>query len=312
MVGLVVVPIGASAQGNFPSRTIKIVVPVPPGPVADALPRMIAERLAQRWGQPVVVENRPGGALNIGAETVARAQPNGYTLLATPPGPLVISQHFYAKLNFDPAAFVPISILTSLPFVLIARPTLPASSLAELMAYAKANLNKVTYASSGVGSAPHLAAEMLAMAAGVRMVHVPYKGLAPAMIDLRAGHVDLMFENLSNALPQIADDKVKALGVGSRQRLAELPNVPAISETFPGYLVATWFAVVAPPKTPAEIAERLSAGIAEVLRTPDMAKKLNDLHLEPVGGSPAETGVFLKQESDRWHHVIRRAGIRLE
>ena len=219
-IGLIVVPIRASAQSNFPTRTIRIVVPIPPGPVADALPRMVAERLAQRWGQPVIVENRPGGALNIGAEAVARAQPDGHTLLATPPGPLVISQHFYPKLGFDPTAFVPISILASLPFVLIASPTSPASTLTELVAYAKANPNKVTYASSGVGSAPHLAAEMLAIAAGIRMVHIPYKGTAPAMIDLRAGHVDLMIDNLSNALAQFMDGKVKILGVGSEQRLA--------------------------------------------------------------------------------------------
>ena len=273
---------------------------------------MVAERLAQRWGQPVIVENRPGGALNIGAEAVARAQPDGHTLLATPPGPLVISQHFYPRLGFDPTAFVPISILASLPFVLIASPTLPASTLTELVVYAKANPNKVTYASSGVGSAPHLAAEMLAIAAGIRMIHVPYKGLAPAMIDLRAGHVDLMIENLSNALPQVMDGKVKALGVGGEQRLAQLPNVPAISEMFPGYIVATWFAVVAPPKTPLEIATKLSSAIAEVLHSPDVTKKFDDFHLKPVGGSPAETDAFLKQESDRWRNVIQRAGIKLE
>jgi tripartite-type tricarboxylate transporter receptor subunit TctC len=311
-IGLIVVPIRASAQSNFPTRTIRIVVPIPPGPVADALPRMVAERLAQRWGQPVIVENRPGGALNIGAEAVARAQPDGHTLLATPPGPLVISQHFYPKLGFDPTAFVPISILASLPFVLIASPTSPPSTLTELVAYAKANPNKVTYASSGVGSAPHLAAEMLAIAAGIRMVHIPYKGTAPAMIDLRAGHVDLLIDNLSNALAQFTDGKVKILGVGSEQRLAQLPNVPAISEILPGYTVATWFAVVAPPKTPPDIAAKLSSGIAEVLRSPDMAKKLDDLHLKPVAGSPAETAAFLKQESDRWRNVIQRAGIKLE
>ena len=194
----------------------------------------------------------------------------------------------------------------------MASPTLPAATLTELIAYAKANPNKVTYASSGVGSAPHLAAEMLAIAAGIRMVHIPYKGTAPAMIDLRAGHVDLLIDNLSNALAQFTDGKVKILGVGSEQRLAQLPNVPAISEILPGYTVATWFAVVAPPKTPPDIAAKLSSGIAEVLRSPDMAKKLDDLHLKPVAGSPAETAAFLKQESDRWRNVIQRAGIKLE
>jgi tripartite-type tricarboxylate transporter receptor subunit TctC len=293
---LVAAPAPAPAQDNYPSRTIKVVVPLPPGAAADTLPRILGDKLAGRWGQPVIIENKPGAALNMGAEAVARAHPDGYTLLATPPGPLVISQHFYPKLGFDPTAFAPVSVIASLPLVLIASPKAPVSTIAELIAYAKSNPDKLTYASSGSGSAPHLAAEMLSAAAGIRMIHVPYKGLAPALTDLRAGHVDVMIENLSNALPQIKGGNVKVLGVGSEGRVAHLPDVPALSEAFPGYVATTWFAMVAPPKTPPDIATKLSRAIDDTLRLPDVVKKLDDLYVEPVGGSPLETAAFLKRE----------------
>ena len=309
---LVAAPATAPAQNIYPNRSIKIVVPLPPGAAADTLPRIVGDKLAARWGQPVIIENKPGAALNLGAEAVARSQPDGYTLLATPPGPLVISQHFYPKLGFDPTAFTPISIIASLPLVLIASPQSPVSSVAELIAYAKSNPDRLTYASSGTGSAPHLAAEMLSAAAGIRMVHVPYKGLAPALTDLRAGHVDVMIENLSNALPQIRDGKVKALGVGSERRVVHLPDVPALSEFFAGYVATTWFAIVAPPKTPSSIATKLSSAVAETLRLPDVTKKFDDLYVQPVGGSPLESEAFLVRESQRWREVILRAGIRPE
>lgn len=306
------VPNTALAQDNYPSRTIKLVVPLPPGPTADILPRILADKLAARWGQPVIIENRPGAANNIGAELVAKAEPDGYTLLATPPGPLVISQSFYPKLGFDPTAFVPISVFAAQPFVLIVNPKVPASTLQELIAFAKANPEKLNFASGGTGSSPHLTGEMLRSAAGIRITYVPYPGLGPAMADLIAGRADLMIDNLGNALPHIRDGRLKALGVASEARIPELPDVPAIAETFPGFYSSSWFAMVAPPRTPSSIADKLSHGIAETLKLPEVAKRFRDLSVTPVGMSPAETEAFLKQDAERWRNVIVSGGIKPE
>jgi len=300
----------AAAQSDFPSRTIKIVVPIPAGAAADTLPRIVADRLAARWGQPVIIENRPGAASNLGAEVVAKAEPDGYTLLATPPGPLVISQHFYAKLGFDPTAFTPVSIIATIPRVLVVHPKVPVSSLQELIGFAKAHPDKLNCASAGIGSPPHLAAEMLKAKAGIRFTHVPYKGLAPAMTDLLAGHVDMMFDNLGNALPHIQAGRLKALGVGSDARIAELPDVPALSALVPGFVDAAWFAVVAPPKTPPEIAAKLSQAIAEIVKRPDVEKQFQVMSAVPIGSSPLELAAFMKEESERWRAVITSAGIK--
>jgi len=296
------------AQDNYPSRVIRIIVPVPPGTAPDVLPRMIADKLAARWSEPVVVENRPGGALNIGAEAVAKAEPDGYTLLATPPPPLAINQSLYRSLAFDPNAFVPVTVMAATPNVLVANPGVGFSTVPGLIAFAKANPGKLTYASSGVGSTPHLAMELLKIQAGIEIVHVPYKGLVPT--DLLAGHVDLMFNNLGNTLPHIRSGALKVLAVGSEKRLAVLPDVPAVAEILPGFVSTTWFAVVAPPRSSPAIAAKLSAAIAEILRLPDVAKRLQDLTLTPVGSTPAETAAFIHEERNRWRQVIVSAGIK--
>jgi tripartite-type tricarboxylate transporter receptor subunit TctC len=300
----------AVAQTDFPRRTVKIVVPIPPGAALDTLPRLLAEKLATRWGQPVIIENRPGAAQNLGAEAVAKAEPEGYTLLAAPPNPLVISQTFYPKLGFDPAAFVPISIFATQPFLLVVNPKVPAATLAELIAYAKANPGKLNFASPGTGTAPHLTGEMLKLAASIQIVHVPYTGLAPAMTDLIAGHVDMMVDNLGNSLPLVREGKLKALGTASETRIPELPDVPAIAETFPGFYSASWFGMVAPPKTPPGIAAKISQAIAETLRLPDVAKRFSDLSIKPVGTTPEETAAFLKRETERWRSVVVSSGIK--
>src|SRR5262245_54335096 len=278
----------ALAQGDYPNRTVKIVVPFAPGPFPDALSRIIAGKLAERWGQPVIVENRPGAANNIGAEAVAKSPPDGYTLLSAPQGPLAIAQHYYRQLGYDPTAFVPVTVMAKVPYSLVANPKVPATSLPELVAYARANPGKLTYASAGAGGQPHLVGEMLQYAAGIRMVHVPYNGLAPAMTDLIAGHVDLMFDNIANTLPQIRAGKVKVLGTLSEGRIPELPDVPAIAETYPGVITTGWYAIAAPPKTPPAIAEKLAAAIAETLRLPEVAQRLRDYNAVAVGSSPAE------------------------
>ena len=301
---IIVTPAGALAQTDYPNRTIKFIVPLAAGAVADIVPRIVAEKLSARWGQPVVIENRPGAGEKIGAETVAKSEPDGYTLLATPPGPLVTSQLFYSKLPFDPEAFVPVTIMTTGHLVLTVNPKIPAASLRELVAYAKANPGKLTYASPGAGTVPHLTGEMLNALAGIQSTHVPYKGLGPAVTDILAGHVDMMFDNLGNSLPHIRSGKLRVLGVAGDTRISELHSVPAIAETYPGFDSRSWFALVAPPNTPPAIASKLSQAIAEVLREPDVVRRLHDLSFAPVGSTPAQTAAYIKREAARWRTAI--------
>jgi tripartite-type tricarboxylate transporter receptor subunit TctC len=300
----------ALAQSDYPNRAITIVVPLSVGGIADIVPRMIAEKLSAKLGQPVIIENKPGAGHNIGAEYVAKAAPDGYTLLATPPAPLALAPHLSEKLPFNPSDFTAVSILTTGQIVLIANPSLPATDLTQLVAYAKANPNTITAASSGLGTSPHLTLEMLQNAAGVRFTHVPYRGLGPAVSDLLSGHVNMMFDNLGNSLPHLRSGKLKALAVAADRRIPELPDTPTVAETYPGFKAASWFALVAPPKTPAHVAEKLSRAIAEVLQQDDIREKLNRLAMGPVGNTPAEATAFLRAESRLWGEVIARAGIK--
>ncbi|TWC07193.1 tripartite-type tricarboxylate transporter receptor subunit TctC [Bradyrhizobium macuxiense] len=302
---------GSAAAENFPHRTIKIVVPVPPGPLLDVVPRIIAERLSAKWGVAVIIENRPGAAQNLGAEAVARSDPDGYTLLASPPGPLVVSGHLRSKLNFDPDAFVPVSLMVKLPTVLVVNPKVPASSLQELLAYARANPGKLTFGSPGTGSTPHLATEQLMKAAGIQLVHVPYQGMAPAMNDLIGGHIDMMIDLYGNVAGSIKAGKLRLLAVTTPARLEQEPAVPTISEAVPGFAHVEWFAIVAPPKTPDAIAAKLSAAIAEVLALPEVAGRLADLAAVPVGGTPDQAATFIKAESARWKALIDTTGLKI-
>ena len=300
----------ALAQAGYPTRTIKIIVPLPAGPVADVVPRLIAEKLSAQWSQPVIVENRPGAALNLGADAAARAEPDGYTLLATPPGPLVVSQHYYRSLPFDPAAFVPISIMVKVPAVLVVNPKLPVANLPQLIAYAKENPDKLTYGSPGVGNTPQLAMVKLMATAGIRLTHVPYQGLAPASRDLVAGHIDVMIDNLGNVAEQIKAGRLKLLAVTTDARIPELPDVATVAEVLPGVTHTDWFAVVAPPKTPAALVAKISLGISDALKQPDIARRLKDLSLVPVGSSREEAVAFMKQEGDSWREVISASGLK--
>jgi tripartite-type tricarboxylate transporter receptor subunit TctC len=300
----------ASAQSNYPNRPIKIIVPVPPGGAADVLPRIVSDKLAARWKQPVIVENRPGGAQNVAAEAVARAEPDGYTLLAAAPGPLTIYPFIYANLRYDPSAFTPIAILASSPFVLAVGPSIKAADLSQFLALAKANPGKFSFGSPGAGTPPHLSGEMLKVRAGIDLLHVPYKGMVPALTDLLGGRLDMAFVDPGSTLQHVRAGSVRVLGVGSDARMPELPGVAAISETLPGFKAATWFAVVAPPKTPAGIAAEASKAIAEALSLSDVAQRFRDFHAMPVGGSPAQTATFFRTESERWREVIVAAGIR--
>jgi tripartite-type tricarboxylate transporter receptor subunit TctC len=309
---LIAAPATAVAQADFPRRAVKFVVPVPPGNMLDSMPRIIGEKLSVRWNQPVIVENRPGAASNVGTEAVAKSEPDGYTLLVSPPGPLSVAQHVYPKLGFDPTAFVPVTTLVQFPFILVVNAKSPVTSFADLIARAKANPGKITFGSPGVSSTPHLAMERFAAAAGITFVHVPYPGLAPAMRDLLAGHIDAIFDTPGNTLPHIANGGVRALAVTAEQRIAEVPDAPAMAETLPGIAHTDWFAVVAPPKTAPDIAARLARNIAEAMKLPDVAKRIAEFNVTPVGNSPADTAALIKRESEQYRALIASTGIKVQ
>ena len=294
---------------TYPQKLIRIVVPNPPGGSADLMPRLIAEQLGNKLGQPAIIENRPGAAGNIGAEYVYNAVPDGYTLLAAPPPSLSINISLYPKLAYDSTKFMPITVLATVPNVLMVHPALPLRDVEELIAYAKANPQKLTYASQGSGSTSHLTAELFKMKAGVNLTHVPYKGDAPALTDLLAGRVDMMFGNIGAAAQHIRSGSLKVLAVTSKNRLGVLPGVPAMNEIVPGVVAVTWFGVVAPPKTPREITQKLSATIAQILHQPDMVKRLAEFNAEAVGNTPDEMAAYMKEDMERWRAVIKAGNV---
>jgi len=303
----------AAPAQDYPSRPIKIVVPYPPGGgMADRMARLVADKFQAKWGQPVIVDNRAGAGANIGAEYVAKAIPDGYTLLYMEVGPLAVNKALYTKLAYDPDAFVPVSVMVTSPNVLAVHPKVPAESLQQFIAFAKANPDRLNYGSNGSGGGPHLTAELFKSMAGIKMVHVPYKGVPPALTDLLAGQVDVLFVGLATVLQHARAGKLRILAVGSEKRQPSVPDVPAISEVLPGFVTGSSFGMVAPPKTPAAIANKLSAAIAESLKQPDVAKLLTDLGLEAVGDTPAEMAVFLKHESERWGNLIRALGVTMD
>ena len=307
------VPAVSSAQDGYPSRLIKIVVPFPAGTTADEIPRLVAEKLSARWGQTIIIENRPGATGNIGANIVAKADPDGYTLLSTAPPPLVINQSLYPNLGFDPAAFVPVSLMAVVPNLLVGRRALPANNLQELIALARNKPGQFTSGTTGPGGTPRLSMEMLQMASGSTFRDIPYRGgTAPVLVDVLGGRIDTMFINISDGLVHIKSGALKAFGVATEKRVAQLPDVPAIAESFPGFYAATWYAMMAPPKTPSEIAAKLSAAMVDILKTTDVGTKLRAQSMIVVASPPAETATFLKQEIERWRGVIKAAGIKVE
>lgn len=300
-----------NAANNFPGKLIKIIVPYPPGGTADLLPRMIAEKLPALLGQSVIVENRAGGGGNIGAEFVARANPDGYTLLATPPHLLTIN-HLIYKLTFDPAALSPVSIIASYPNVLLASPTLPVKNIRDFIALAHARPQQLNFASQGNGTSTHLTAELFKSMAKVNLVHVPYKGTAPAIADLTGGHVDVMFDNLITAMPLVKGGRLTLLGVGSATRVDAFPEVPAIAEILPGFLSETWMGIVAPAGTPAPVVQKLSDAIAKVTQDPEFKRRMAELYATPIGNTPAQMSEIIKKDTERWSKVIYSAHIKAD
>jgi len=303
----------AVAQGTWPQKQVRIVVPFPPGGSNDTLCRIVADRLSTMWNQTVVIDNRAGAGGNVGAEIVFRAEPDGYTLLCSAPGPLSINHNLYAALPYDWAKFVPITVLAQVPNVITAKNDLQARTAAELIAYGKANPGRLQYASQGNGSTSHLAAEMLASMAGITMQHVPYRGEGPALVDIVAGRVDLYLGNIAGALRFRQGGQVRFLAVTSKTRSPVAPDVPsAVDIGLPDLVATAWFALVAPPATPDAVIQIVNKSVAAALALPDVREKFLQQGAEPVGRGSADTAAFFKEEEARWRAVIRAANVKLE
>jgi tripartite-type tricarboxylate transporter receptor subunit TctC len=300
-----------SQAQDYPTRSVKIIVPFPAGGTADAMPRVIADYLSRKWKQPIVIENRAGAGGNVGAEAAYKSEADGYTLLSAPPPPLVINHNLYPKLGFDPTKFIPIAVMGAVPNALLTNPGFPPNSVAEVIAYGKANPGKIISATQGNGTTSHLTSEMFQMMAGIKVTHVPYRGAAPALNDLIGGTANIMFDNLGVSLGQVKGGKIKLLGVATPKRMVSLPDVPTIAETLPGFEATAWFAVVAPPGTPKQIVAKLNADINEALRDPTVAKRLAGMSAQIVGGSLVDTAKYFRSEVERWLKVIKAANVKL-
>jgi tripartite-type tricarboxylate transporter receptor subunit TctC len=303
----------ARSEAPYPHRPIRIIVCLPAGGGVDTVTRIVADGLQRRLGQPVVVENKGGQAGNLGAEAVWAAEPDGYTLLASPPAPITTNALLYRSVSFDPARFTPVAVMTTVPNTLTVRADFPAKDLGAFIAYAKANPGQVSYASQSSGTTSHLTAIMFELATGVRLLHVPYRGTAPAINDLMGGHVDAFFNELATSMEMQKAGRVRILAVTTPARIAELPEVPTMQEAgLIGFVSDTWNAISAPPKTPAPIVARLNAAINEVLSTPEVQSHLRLLYLQTVGGSPQQMAEMVKADAERWSAVIRAAKVTLE
>jgi tripartite-type tricarboxylate transporter receptor subunit TctC len=300
----------AQGAASFPNKPVTIIVPFPAGGTADVLPRIVGQKLSEKWGQSVIIENRAGAGGNIGAQAVAKSAPDGYTLLATPPAPLSINQNLYKSLGYEPERFVPITVLASVPNVLAVKSALPVSSTKDFIALAKKEAGNITVATQGNGTTSHLTATMFATQADVKFTFVPYKGTAPALGDLMGGQVDVFFDNISSSHRYHDSGKIKILAVAGSKRSPLLPKVPTIAESgLPHFESTTWFAVVAPPGTPADIAQKLNRDIVDVLKMKEVQQKFLDQGAEVVGNSPKEMSDFVANERVRWKKVIDKAGV---
>jgi tripartite-type tricarboxylate transporter receptor subunit TctC len=304
---------GLAYAGDFPDHTVRIVVPFPAGGTADAVPRIVGDWLSRKWGQPVVIENRTGAGGNIGAEMVYRSAPDGYNLLCAPPPPLVINQNLYPKLGFDPAKFEPVIVIAQVPNALIVNPDkVKASSVTELIEYLRRNPDKVTSATQGNGTTSHLTSELFQLMAKVKLRLIPYRGSAPALQDLLAGDVDLMFDNLGVSLQLVEAGNLKLLAVASPARLPAMPEVPTVAETLPGFQAVAWYGIVAPPGTPRRIVDKINADVNEALRQPEVRDHLKKLSAEIFGGTVEKTSGYMREEVERWGAVIKSANIRMQ
>jgi tripartite-type tricarboxylate transporter receptor subunit TctC len=303
----------AAAEDDYPNHPVRIVVPFAPGGSTDVVARILADKLQGELKQAFVVENRPGAGGNIGADVVAKSNPDGYTLLMGTTGVLAINNYLYKDMPFDPQRdFAPVSYTSLITNILVVNANVPAKNVAELVALAKAKPGELTFASSGAGSSTHLSAELFKSMAGVDIVHVPYKGSSQAITDLMAGHVTMLVDNAPSSLPYVQQGKLRALAVTSLKRMPGLPDVPTLDEAgVKGYESLSWSGIVAPAATPRPVIARLNAAIERVLAMPDVRKKFADLGVDPVGGPPEAFARHIRAESEKWGRVVKAANITL-
>jgi tripartite-type tricarboxylate transporter receptor subunit TctC len=298
------------AQDFYPARTVKVIIPSTSGSTTDILARLVVEQLSMKWSKPVIVDNVGGAGMVIGATLAARSPPDGYTLFICPPSPVTFMHLLHRELPFEPTQFVPIALLARVPNALVVRKDFPATNLKELIAYARANPGKITFASTGVGSTAHLSGIQLELLADLKMVHVPYRGPAAALNDVVAGHVDLFFDTMATSVPMYRAEKVKILAVGSSERSAVVPEIPTVSEAgLPGFRSLTWFAMVAPPGFEPALADQINGDVVDILKRPEVHTTLQRLTLEPMIGSPADAKKFFAEEAARWGRVIKQGNV---
>ena len=303
----------AQAASNYPNKPIHIIVTFTSGGAPDILARLIGEKLNAAWGQPVIVDNKPGAGGNIGADYVAKAAPDGYNLVLGTVGTHSINGSLYQNMPYDMVKdFTPVTLLASTPNMLVINNDVPAKNLTEFMALGKKE-GKMTFASSGSGTSIHVSGELFKTMTGIDMQHIPYKGRASAIPDLLGGRVTMMFDNMPSSLPLVREGKLRALGVTSAKRSAAAPDIPTLAESgLPGFEAVSWFAMFAPANTPAPVVNKLQGEISKILKSPDISKKLLDLGLDPSGSTPAELAAYQKSEIAKWSKVVKDSGAKVE
>ena len=314
-LGMAAGPSSGSAQTHFPNKLVRIIVPFGPGGAADTLPRLLATPLAGMWGQPVIVENRPGAAGNIGMELGAKAAPDGYTLTSAPVGNLAINPHLYSKLSFDVLRdLTPITLVGSVQNVLVVHPSIPARSVKELIVLVKARPGELTFGSGGVGTQAHIAGELFKAMTGINMSHIPYKGVGASVTDLLGGHLAMIFAQVHSVMPHIQAGRLRPLGVASVKRVSQLPNVPTIADAanLPGFEAVSWYALVGPAGLPSEVVMKIQTDAAKALQLQDVREKLSGMGVDAVGSTPDQLRAAIRADYDRYGTIIRKLGIKAD
>ena len=307
-------PASTGSGQAYPAKAVRMIVGFPAGGTSDIMARLTGRKLSEAWGQTFIIDNRPGAGGNIGTELVAKSAPDGYTLLVSPGSTLTSNPAVYSKVPFDTVRdFAPVTIIAGVPNALVVHPSLPVKNLKDLIALAKSRPGQLAYASTGAGQSTHLSAELLKLSAGINMIHVPYKGSAPALTDVVAGQVSVMFDNLPSVLPFIKSARLKPLAVSSATRSRALPELPTVAESgLAGFDVTVWFAVLAPAATPREIVNRLNTEIVKAIKTQDMRERLAQQGADPVGNTPEDFAAVIKRDLAKWAKVVKDAGIKLD